>query len=61
MKLMKNPVIYGDIIVEKYEKRPENMDHVTFIDFLAHWEKSSKHDYYVRKQPKIVRWIDYDI
>lgn len=53
--------IWRDTIIEKYEKRPENMNTVSLIDFVSLWTKRPSGEYYMRKQAKIVRWIDYDV
>lgn len=51
--------VWCENIIEKYEKRPEDLDNVTLAQFAAWYQKLRKGDWKRRSNPKIIRYVNY--
>ncbi|GFU16295.1 ATP-dependent DNA helicase [Trichonephila clavipes] len=45
----------------KYEKRPEEMDEITLAKFVARYTGNTQDNYLQRKEPRVIRYRNYDI
>ncbi|GFY53760.1 helitron_like_N domain-containing protein [Trichonephila inaurata madagascariensis] len=46
---------------DKYEKRPEEMDEIMQAKFVAHYTRNTQGNYLQRKEPRVIRYRNYDI
>jgi len=47
-------------IIEKYEKRQNDLNKVSLAQFAAWYEKSRNGDWTRRSKPKIIRYVNYE-
>lgn len=46
---------------EKYQKRPDDLENVTLAQFVSKYTKNNRGVYVERKQPRIIRYRNYDM
>lgn len=46
---------------DKYEKRPEDIEHITLAQFVSKYYKNNKGHYVIRDEPRVIRYRNYDM
>ena len=53
--------VWKENCFDKYEKRPEDLEHVSLAQFVSKYYKNNKGIYVEREEPRIIRYRNYDM